>query len=358
MAENDIQAEFEIVEPELSKPEFVVVEEDGVSKVEILGFDDPEIQATDIDGREVTIRKAVVLGNARININELTAFVKDKVARVASLDVATADESDVKKAQAELNKTATELNADRIALQKMWMQPFEDHIASPIKKLVDYINTEKKPIADKLDEIKNAFQVARQAEIDEFKAERLSRESESVERYIRSLPWFDDPAWLNKSVKSKKISEEVDAKASRIVTDITAIGMLNSNNPFGAQLMDVYRFNGGDLGKTLLERDRLQQAAEQYERIQAERKAKEEAEKASFSQAGVIEVGTKEMPKFMGANEPEAVVDLPPVKGAPEAEKMYVVTFEVKATKSDVAKIITYMNEIGVRSRFVSQREA
>ena len=372
MTKKDIQTEFEIVEPELSKPEFVVVESDGMSKVEIMGFEDPEIEPKDVAGREVSVRKAIVLGNARMNINELTAFVKDKVARVSSLDVATADESEVKKAQSELNKTANELNSDRIALQKIWMQPFDEFIAAPVKGLVDYINTEKKPIADKLNEIKNAFQISRQAEIKECKDERLSKESQPVDKYIRSLSWFDEPVWLNKTIKVKKISEEVDAKVSRIVTDIEAIGMLNSDNPFGAQLMDVYRVNGGDLGKTLLERDRLQKSAEEYERIKYERAEREKAEneereraeaeenerRKTFAQGGVIEIGTKEMPKYLTPDKPETVVDLPPERGAPESQKLYVVTFEVKATKEGIGKVISYMNEIGVRSRFVSQREA
>lgn len=365
----DVQAEFEIVEPELTKPTFEVVDENGVQKVEIIGFSDPEVSPEDVAGREVTVRKAIVLGNGRININELTAYVENKVASVRSMDVATADEQDIKKAQATLNKTAKELSDVRIAMQKMWSQPFEQNIAGPIKKLVAFIDEQKKPVADKLDEIQRVFETARKAEIAEIKAERLAKESESVDRYIRSLPWFDDEKWLNKTVTAKKIASELDAKVVQVVADINAIGMLSDDDPFGPQLMDAYRNNGGNLANTLLERKKLEQAAEQYARVQADIKAKQEAqrieqEKAdaeaaerreAFAQGGVVHIGTTEVPKFMRADEQEMVVDLPPVQ---EQEKVYVVTFKIKATKNQIASVISHMNGLGVAYSLVDHKEA
>ena len=365
----DIQAEFEIVEPGFSKPTFEVVDDNGVQKVEILGFEDPEVTPSDVAGREVTVRKAIVLGNGRININELTAYVENKVASVRSMDVATADEQDIKKAQATLNKTAKELSDVRIAMQKVWSQPFEQNIAGPIKKLVAFIDEQKQPIASKLDEIAEAFKTARLAEIAEIKDERLAKESEAVDKYIRSLPWFDDDKWLNKGATNKKITSEVDAKVVQVVADINAIGMLSEDDPFGPQLMDAYRNNGGNLANTLLERKKLEQAAEQYARVQADIKAKQEAqrieqEKAdaeaaerreAFAQGGVVHIGTTEVPKFMQADEPEMVVVLPPVQ---EQEKVYVVTFKIKATKNQMASVISHMNGLGVAYSLVDHKEA
>ena len=372
----DVQAEFEIVEPELTKPTFEVVDENGVQKVEIIGFFDPEVTPEDVAGREVTVRKSIVLGNGRININELTAYVENKVAAVKAMDVTTADEKDIKAAQATLNKTAKELSDVRIAMQKVWAEPFNQNIADPIKKLVAYIDEQKKPVADKLDEIQRVFETARKAEIAEIKAERLAKESESVDRYIRSLPWFDDEKWLNKTVTAKKIASELDAKVVQVVADITAIGMLNEGNPFGPQLMDEYRSNNGNLARTLMKSKELEEAAQRYARMEEERKAKEaedaaereraeaeaKAKREAFAEGGTVTIGTTEPPKFM-RDEPEVVVpipteqavDLPPVKGP---EKQYVVTFKMKGTTSDLAKVIEYMRSIGVKSQFVSQEEA
>ncbi|MFA6780153.1 MAG: DUF1351 domain-containing protein [Paludibacteraceae bacterium] len=372
----DVQAEFEIVEPELTKPTFEVVDENGVQKVEIIGFFDPEVTPEDVAGREVTVRKSIVLGNGRININELTAYVENKVAAVKAMDVTTADEKDIKAAQATLNKTAKELSDVRIAMQKVWAEPFNQNIADPIKKLVAYIDEQKKPVADKLDEIQRVFETARKAEIAEIKAERLAKESESVDRYIRSLTWFDDEKWLNKTVTAKKIASELDAKVVQVVADITAIGMLNEGNPFGPQLMDEYRSNNGNLARTLMKSKELEEAAQRYARMEEERKAKEaedaaereraeaeaKAKREAFAEGGTVTIGTTEPPKFM-RDEPEVVVpipteqavDLPPVKGP---EKQYVVTFKMKGTTSDLAKVIEYMRSIGVKSQFVSQEEA
>jgi hypothetical protein len=372
----DVQAEFEIVEPELTKPTFEVVDENGVQKVEIIGFFDPEVTPEDVAGREVTVRKSIVLGNGRININELTAYVENKVAAVKAMDVTTADEKDIKAAQATLNKTAKELSDVRIAMQKVWAEPFNQNIADPIKKLVAYIDEQKKPVADKLSEIQTVFETARKAEIAEIKAERLAKESESVDRYIRSLPWFDDEKWLNKTVTAKKIASELDAKVVQVVADITAIGMLNEGNPFGPQLMDEYRSNNGNLARTLMKSKELEEAAQRYARMEeerkarlaaeAEQKAKAEAEakakREAFAEGGTVTIGTTEPPKFM-RDEPEVVVpipteqavDLPPVKGP---EKQYVVTFKMKGTVSQIADVAAYIKSIGMKSQFVSQEEA
>jgi hypothetical protein len=372
----DVQAEFEIVEPELTKPTFEVVDDNGVQKVEIIGFSDPEVTPEDVAGREVTVRKSIVLGNGRININELTAYVENKVAAVKAMDVTTADEKDIKAAQATLNKTAKELSDVRIAMQKVWAEPFNQNIADPIKKLVAYIDEQKKPVADKLDEIQRVFETARKAEIAEIKAERLAKESESVDRYIRSLPWFDDEKWLNKTVTAKKIASELDAKVVQVVADITAIGMLNEGNPFGPQLMDEYRSNNGNLARTLMKSKELEEAAQRFARMEEERKAKEaedaaereraeaeaKAQREAFQEGGTITIGTAEPPKFM-RDEPEMavplsteqVVDLPPVK---EPEKQYVVTFKMKGTVSQIADVAAYIKSIGMKSQFVSQEEA
>ena len=81
------------------------VDDNGVQKVEIIGFLDPEGVRKDVAGREVTVRKSIVLGNGRININELDRLCGEQGCTVKSMDVATADEKDIKAAQSTLNKT-------------------------------------------------------------------------------------------------------------------------------------------------------------------------------------------------------------------------------------------------------------
>jgi hypothetical protein len=365
----DVQAEFEIVEPELTKPTFEVVDENGVQKVEIIGFSDPEVSPEDVAGREVTVRKSIVLGNGKININELTAYVENRVAAVKAMDMETVDEKDIKTAQSTLNKTAKELSDVRISMQKVWAQPFDENIAQPIKKLVAYIDEQKKAVAEKLNEIQRAFEDSRKAEITEIKDERLAKESESVDKYIHTLTWLDDPRWLNKTVTVKKIATELDSKVTQIVADLNAIGMLNADNPYGSQLMEVYRNNEGNLAQTLMESKRLEESAQKYAQMQAELAAKQETERLerekaeaeakakreAFQEGGTVEIGTTEKPKFMQHDEPEAVVDLPPAK---EEEKKIIVAFEVKGTVGDIAKVAEYMKSIGLASRFLSKREA
>lgn len=372
-----VQAEFEIVEPDLTEPSFeVVTDENGVQKVHITGFLDPEVTAEEIAGKEVSVRKTVVLGSGKININELTAYVKNKVAEVNDMDVATADEADVKAAQVTLNRMSKELNDARIALSKVWAEPFDDNIANPIKNLVNYIEKEKAPIAKKLADIVKAFQDARKKEIEKAKTERLSKESEEADKFIRSLPWFDDERWLNKGATPKKIATDIDAKTMQIVSDIDALGMLNADDPFGPQLMEEYRINGGNLATTILKKRELEEAAARFARIEEERKARLAAEKearrlaeeearakreaaqasSGFADGGIV-IGTPDPPSFMGSrvDEPERVVDLPPVVDM--TEKKYEITFKIQSTKRQVANIISRMKDLGVVYSLVEQKE-
>ena len=176
-------------------------------------------------------------------------------------------------------------------MQKVWSEPFKENIADPIVKLVDYINNQKKPIADKLAEIAEAYKNARLADINEIKAERLSKETESVDKYIRTLPWFDDEKWLNKTMwgasgqSVTKVAKEIDEKVTQVVADLNAIGMLNADNPFGPQLMDVYRNNGGNLAQTLMKNKDLEDSAKKYAQMQADRAAKQEEERLERERA-------------------------------------------------------------------------
>ncbi len=384
MSTKEIQAEFEIQEPHISIPTFEVVDDNGVKKVEILGFDDPEVSPQEILGREVTVRKAIVLGNGRININELTAYVESKVNAVSSLDVANADESDVKKAQAELNKLSKELNDNRIALEKEWKAPFEKFIANPVKTLVAKIDKAKKPIADKLNSINDAWTKERTIEIEEIKDERLAKESEEVDKYIRTLSWFFDEKWLNKGSwgsngkSPQKIITQIDSMVSKIVSDIEVIGMMNEYTPFCSQLMDVYRINGGDLAKSLLKKKELEDAALAYEKMQAEQKARKEAEKAEqdrleaeakekreqvkrelenaspLKEEPSISIGNVPTPSYL---QPESdlitEVDLPPVEPEKNKAKIYITTFKVKSTYEELALIAGYMKQINVKSKMI-----
>ena len=379
MSEKNIQAEFEIVEPVINIPTFEVVDDNGVKKVEITGFDDPKVKPSDVAGREITVRKAIVLGNARININELTAYVESKIQSVAKIDVNTADEVEVKKAQSELNTLSKELNDSRIALDKEWKTPFENFIADPIKKLVKRIDDEKKPIADKIKSIKDSWEQERLKDIEEVKTERLAKEDEPVDKYIRTLPWFFDQKWLNKTTwgsngnSATKVTKEIDDKVVGIVNDLNVIGMLNSDNPFGSQLMNEYKANEGDLAKTLLKKQELEEASKRYEEIQKqqavkketerleqerlEAEAKEKRENARREESDkkeeplVVHVGNVEPPSFF-----KEEVELPPENPDENKVKIYVTTFKVKSTYEELALIVGYMNQINVKSKMIESK--
>ncbi len=343
-----IEAEFDILEPdvEVKKPAFEVVEADGVTKVEILDFDDPEIKPSEV-GKSVALRKAVVLGNARININELTAYVENKIAEVGAMDIATAEEKDIRAAQADMNRLAKELSDERISLNKEWMSPFDSFIADPIKELVEKIEKGKQPIADKLKELTELWEKSRLKDIKDIKDERLAKESEIIHKYVNKLSWFDNPRWMNKTFTAKKMGEEVDEKVTKIVTDLKAL-----EGAFESQLIELYAEHG-DLGKTILERDRLQKAAEEYARVQKERElAKQEQEARELEEQERLRAV-----RDAAAGKPTIGVpdyELPEAEKPKEAERT-VYKFEIKATQEEMKTIAQFINSLGVPANLIKE---
>ena len=365
-----IEAEFDIVEPQVEVPEFEVVEANGVKKVEITNFVDPVVKPSEV-GTSVELRKLVVLGNARININEMTAYVDKVIADAKAVDISAADEREIRSTQVSLNKLRKELNDARIALNKEWMSPFDSFIADPIKGLVEKIDKGKAPIAEKLQEILAAWEAGRNKEIDEIKLERLSKESEVVHEFVNSLSWFFNPKWLNKTTSIKAITVEIDEKVTRIVTDLKAI-----EGTFGSQLLEFYA-KSGDLGQTLAERDRLVKVAEEYERVKAEQearrlederiaaekaqkleeerqraKAEEDARKAALeAEFGSPTVGKSDYippPSLAGEPQKEEAV-------TGESERIY--TFEVRCTAAQMKLIAEFINSQKIKANLVKNEE-
>lgn len=375
----DIQAEFEIEEVELEKPTYSVIEEDGLPKIQITGFSDPEISDPEaikaLANTEVTLRKIMVLGDVRMNVNEVGAFVQGTIDKVASLDIATADEKEIKRGQANLNKLDQNLNRSRIDLQKAWMAPFEERFTNPIKELQKRIDDAKAPIAKKLTDIQEAWLKKKTEEIEEIKSERLAKESEEIEKFIRSCPWFDNEKWLLKSFapnNNNKIIEDVDARTLAAVNDISALGLFNADNVHAPAMLNDYRAHGS-LSKALLLKEELEKQRLEYLRMEEERKARQKAqeearlaaeEEARQRRAEALKVqqevtgdpeepivlGTEEPPAFMQPNkdESESEVELPPVV---EEEKKGPVRLVLTVTRTEAALVLGYFKEHNITFR-------
>jgi len=383
----DIQAEFEIDEVELEKPTYSVIEEEGLPKIQITGFNDPEIsdpeQIKALVDTNVALRQIMVLGDGRMNFNEVGAYVQGTIDRVNSLDIATADDKEIKGAQASLNKIDQSLNRSRIDLQKAWMVPFEERFTNPIKALQKKIDDAKSPIAKKLTDIQEAWLKNKKAEIEEIKVERFAKESDETDKFLRSCTWFDNPSWLNKSfapTNNNKIIEDLDARTTSAVNDITALGLFNADNVHAQAMLNHYRENGSLsqalLLKAKLEKERLdylkfeedrrarlkaQADAEEASRIAREAEAKQRREDAQKAQQEAkvepekpIVIGTVEPPAFMHTEpEPsdwndETDLDLPPVV---EEEKRGPVRLVLTITRTEAALVLGYFKEHNITFR-------
>lgn len=369
----DIQATFEIEEPELKMPQFEVQSENGQQRVRILDFVDPVIEDEQAKKQlalsKPMVRKAIILGDAAFNINEISAYVDAVVDGVNALDIKTADEKEVKKAQSDLNSVADDLNQARIMMQKVWMEPFDRHVKDPIDRQIQRIKDTKAPIAKILTDLKETQLKERQSFIAEAKAERFAKESEQVDKFIRTCTWFDDEKWLLKGTTPKKITEQIDQKTTQVVTELMALDVFSSDNPYAAQVQEKYR-QTGNLAQCITYQTELEEQQRKYEAFQAEQKAKRAQEEAERLEKEEKDKADREraMQNAPAENEPTANAqdqggEIPQqatedalqaqeqvIQDMPEVESKYNVVLNLlEITNSQASKIIAFFKENGIR---------
>lgn len=364
----DINGEFTIEEQELVAPKYEIQTENGLPKIVVTDFNDPVIEDPEqlkmLALNKPSIRQIIIPGSISFNINEISAHVHGVIANAKSLDLATADEKDVKGAQASLNSVVDDLNSSRIIAEKVYMECFNENLKEPINKLIDLVKSEKQPIAKILTDMKEVQIKARQSFINDEKIERFAKESEQVDKFLRTCPWFDDSKWLLKGTTQKAITKAIDEKATKAVNDLSALSIFSSDNLYASQVQEKYR-QTGDLGESLTYQNQLiedqkrhdQLVAEQQARAIAEKQAKEaedariKAERENAKSNEPIHIGYVAEPKFMQPKEPvaetskqEVEIDLPPIEKVRDVNLTL-----IGVTNKQAGDLIEFFKKTGIK---------
>lgn len=276
---------------------------------------------------ELVVTKNVV-GVLETNIAQLEDYVNQKLAEY-NPEQYKGDADSAKKDRAELNNSKKFLSQARINLMKELMKPYSD------------FETRCKNLEKKIDSVSS--------QLDEIVKEKESEEKQKKKDFVCAI-WesknFDlvpiekifNQKWLNKTVKEKDISDEMDSIIKKIYSDLKIIERCGEDS----ETLKAHYLISLDLDETLAYGDELKETRKLAEEEAKNRDEREHNEKIAEQKKEVAE-------EALNIVRQESVSDL--VSQALEVDtistvKEYVVS--IKATDEQLLKLKSACNEIGI----------
>lgn len=237
----------------------------------------------------------------------------------------------VKQVRAELSSEFWELEAQRKAVKKAILEPYERFEALYSKCISSPYKKADADLKEKIDAVRGEIRTRKEVDLAEFYNEYAAAHG------VDWLHFCDAGIKVLLSSSMKKLKDEARAIIDQIEADTAAIdGMENAE-----EVMAEYK-----ACRSLA--DAVTIVKQRHERIEAEKRAAEEREAARIAQREVVRRVESAAP----------VVMAPPVKAAQngsneplqeEAEKEYSCVFTVKATITKLKALKAYMNKEGIK---------
>lgn len=287
------------------------------------------------------IIKEKTLGNLVTNAKDIKAYVEEKL-KEYSVDNYAGDAKQAAKDKAEINNAIKTLNDRRIALEKEWNMPFAE-----FKNIITETCDMMKTASGKLDLIVKAKE-------EEEKAQKKAHIEELWNGKKFNLVTLDrvfNAKWLNKTTKLAVVDAEIDTIIKNINGDLASLDAFGEDT---AILKDLY-LSTLNLQQTLNKGAELKANRERLEHLEAEKKAREEKEKAENETFGIQEESKKEP-----ESEPVVQVDFEKkevravekpaakqtVPAAPSNNPVY--TFNVFGEINEIDSVRAIANEMGL----------
>lgn len=256
------------------------------------------------------------------NYEDLKTEISQKT-QVYKMMVFGEDQMDeAKRNRASLNSLDKALNDKKIALKKMYLEPYET-FEIQIKELQKMIKDASASI-DK--QVKDFEDKERKEKLDKALSTLLDYASANdLQSFSPAAGWESlvNPKWGNKSVSYKAIAEDAEAIAIGIKQDLATINGM-TDNPFKFEMIDYYK-RCVNLGQTLAEGERLK-------RLDAEKKAHQERQQSlrEASEAPIQAVPASRPPS-------------PPPAAEVSSEPLHTLTFEVTGTYHQLMALSTFL---------------
>lgn len=266
----------------------------------------------------------------KFNYKELKEGLKQSLAKYQKIVYTKETIKEAEDDRAKLNNLKKSLNAEKVRIKNDFMVPYNDFEAQ-IKELLGLIEEPR----TKIDEQIKAFE---KIEKNSKKEEITTIYKKNIGNYEKLIPLekIYDSRWENKTYKLTDIEKEIKDIVSKANNDIAVIESLKSEFIF--QIKDTY-FNTLDLGKALIEKERLETQKELL-------KPKEEIVENIVEKVHSNENITEE-PK---ANDDavDSIIYAVDMNEA-EEEKRVKITFTVECTESQLLALGQYMKDNGIK---------
>ncbi len=287
------------------------------------------------------IIKEKTLGNLVTNAKDIKAYVEEKL-KEYSVDNYTGDAKQAAKDKAEINAAIKTLNDRRIALEKEWNMPFAE-----FKNIISETCDMMKTASGKLDVIVKARE----------EEEKAQKKAQIIELWngknfnLVTLDRIFNAKWLNKTTKLAAVDTEIDTIIKNITGDLASLDAFGEDT---AILKDLY-LSTLNLQQTLNKGAELKANRERLAQLEAEKKAREEKEKAENETFGIQEEETKEpentpVEDTYNVNfETREVEKVAPKQAAPAAATGGTIyTFNVFGNENEIDTVRAIADEMGL----------
>lgn len=275
------------------------------------------------------------------NYEEIKQGLIEKVEMYKTIVYTDKEIKQAKADKADLNRLKKALNDERIRREKEYMKPFSE-FKNKVNDLIKIIDEPVGIIDAQVKEFEeNKKREKRNQIIEYFKASGAPQWLE-----IEQI-WIDK--WLNATYSMKQVETDIADKLKEIKTNLDIIAELKE---FSFEANEIYKRtlnldNAIAEGKRLAE---LQRRKEEQARLEAELKAKQEAEKERLEKAAadIIEDIKKTQPE-----EPERVQTVEEPK---RQEKANWINFSAFLTMTQALKLKEFCNENGIQIKSIENR--
>ena len=277
------------------------------------------------------------------NFEAVDAYLTQAMKPYTSLVVTEDSIGEAKKTLAQLRKLRDGINAQKIAVKKEWMKPYNEY-EGDVKTLMSRVDG---AIANIDGQVKDYDARRKEQKMDELKA--FFEQEAARYRVEDYLSWdgIQNPKWANASFSTEDAENEISGIITRTAGDVDYI--TGTESTFVPAMLDEYR-KSRDLRAALAVENRLKALQEAEERKKAERVAEAFRYAEEHFDGSVADLGTT-----IGAGAPlspagESRVQqfIRPVEEEPPKPKTYTLDFRVIVTMQQAHALKQFFTDQGI----------
>ena len=247
-----------------------------------------DVPSVEVKGEVVALESKVNVGSIIENFNEVKSSVEAYASQFSGITFTETEVNKAKDFKAKLNSQIKLIDETKKSVKKKWNEPY-DAFEKKCKELIAVLQKAVDPISKQITDFEDAAKAKKRQVVLEL-IERIIREPQyiDIEKVITtsgSIPIKEQ--WLNKTTSMKSIESQIRAEMDKAKADYAVLLSYRKDIPEEDWLAVFSAFikNGRSLSMAVETRDDLRKNRELQEKLQEDRRAKEEAMRAAAQQS-------------------------------------------------------------------------